>query len=201
MMSSPWATLRTLRTPKTRDRPAAARPYSAPIRAPSTSAWARAGTGLPEERQGPEVGAAHPRIGEQVGAAPLADDRAVLEEVRAVGEAERGPDVLLDEEDGDPGPVDLREHAQHRLDDARREAEGGLVEHEEARPRHEGPSDRDHLLLAARQGPRPLPSPLGEAGEDGVDPLEPRPATFPGPSTQGPQGPGLLHPHSTEEAA
>ena len=53
------------------------------------------------------------------------------------------------------------------LDHDRREAERGLVEHDEARLPHQAAGDRQHLLLAARQRAGELPAPLGEAREQG----------------------------------
>ena len=51
-----------------------------------------------------------------------------------------------------PDAVDLGDDAEDLLHDDGREAERGLVEHEEARPRHERAADGEHLLLAAGHG-------------------------------------------------
>jgi hypothetical protein len=69
---------------------------------------------------------------------------------------EREVGVLLDEQhrraltvDGDDGVEDL-------LDETRGQSHRGLVEDEERRARHEGPADRQHLLLPAAQRTREL---------------------------------------------
>ena len=41
------------------------------------------------------------------------------------------------------------EHRLHLLDDARRESEEGLIDHEQPRKRHEATAKSKHLLLAA----------------------------------------------------
>ncbi len=51
------------------------------------------------------------------------------------------------------------------------EAEGGLVEEQDPRSGHERASDRQHLLLAAREGAALLAGPLPETGEEPVDVL------------------------------
>src|SRR5438552_18767912 len=73
--------------------------------------------------------------------------------------------VLLDEEHGGPGRADLADHAEDLLDQDRCEAKGWLVEHKQAWPGHEGPSDGEHLLLAAAQRSGALLQPLAEARE------------------------------------
>ena len=60
-------------------------------------------------------------------------------------------------------PADARDHL-------RREPERRLVEQQQARARHEGAADREHLLLAARQQARPLTRALGEHREQLVHP-------------------------------
>src|SRR5204862_326645 len=81
--------------------------------------------------------------------------------------------VLLDEEHRQAlGPVQARERLQDGVHEPRHDAEARLVEHEEPRARHEGAGDREHLPLAAREGPRALAGPLAEHGEERVDALE-----------------------------
>ena len=69
-----------------------------------------------------EVRLADVVVGEEVGALPLEDDPAVLEDVGAVGDGEGLEDVLLDEENGDARLVDLADDAE---DLARRGGETG----------------------------------------------------------------------------
>ena len=84
--------------------------------------------------------------------------------VAAVGDLEREVDVLLDQQHR--GPVrrgELAHHGQQALDDHRREAEAELVEQQQPRAPAERPGDREHLLLSARQQPRPPPAKIAQA--------------------------------------
>src|SRR5262249_1924556 len=113
MISSPWATLSTLSTPNTSERPAAASPYRLPSRTPRTSCWRTPVTPVSRSRfdcERPKVRAAHVGVGEDVRARALPDDPAVLEDVGAMRQAQRRSDVLLDQEDPDAGATDLLQH-------------------------------------------------------------------------------------------
>src|SRR5258705_10811893 len=97
---------------------------------------------------------------------PIAEDHASgLQDVRTVGDVERHVRVLLDEEHGRTCGADLADDTEDLLDQHRREAKGWLVEQEQAWPGHEGPSDSEHLLLAAAEGSGPLLQPLVQARE------------------------------------
>ena len=61
----------------------------------------------------------------------------------------------------------------------RREAERGLVEHQQARAHEQRARDRQHLLLAARQRSRLLAAPLGEARKEAEHALEVRAHALP----------------------
>src|SRR5206468_5894726 len=82
-----------------------------------------------------------------------------------VGDVERHMRVLLDEEHGRAGGADLADDTEDLLDQYRREAKGWLVEHKQAWPSHERPSDCEHLLLAAAQRSGALLQPLAQARE------------------------------------
>src|SRR6267142_4671872 len=98
--------------------------------------------------------------------APIAEDHAPgLENVRVVGDVERHVRVLLDDEHCRAGGADLADDTEDLLDQLRREAKGWLVEHKQAWPSHERPSDREHLLLAAAQRSGALLQPLAQARE------------------------------------
>ena len=71
--------------------------------------------------------------------------------------------------DRDAVAVDGLDHLEDLPHDPGREAERGLVQHEQSGPRHERAADRAHLLLAAREQPRELGLPLGEHGKERVD--------------------------------
>lgn len=50
--------------------------------------------------------------------------------------------------------------------DQRRQAQGGLVEQQQARARHQGAADGQHLLFAAGHGAGTLVGPLAQAREE-----------------------------------
>ena len=60
-------------------------------------------------------------------------------------------DVLLDEEDRPALALELGNRREDPLDHQRGKAQRWLVEQQEARPPHQRPPDREHLLLAAGQ--------------------------------------------------
>ena len=70
--------------------------------------------------------------------------------------------------------ADAVDDVENLLDDARGEAEGGLVKHQEARPHHQCAGDRQHLLLAARQRTGLLVPARGKDGKIAVHALDVR---------------------------
>ncbi len=50
--------------------------------------------------------------------------------------------------------MNLQERLVHLLDDLRRKPVAGFIEQQQFRLQHQRATDRDHLLLAARQGAR-----------------------------------------------
>ncbi len=84
---------------------------------------------------------------------------------------ERGRDaeVLLDQEDRETLLLEVLERLDESLDDGRREALRRLVHDEHRRVRHECASDREHLLLTARQLRAAVGLALGEPREELVD--------------------------------
>ena len=107
----------------------------------------------------------------QLGGGPRERDPADLEHRGVVGHRQRHRGVLLDEHDRGALRVDLADHPADARDHLRGEPERRLVEQQQARARHEGAADREHLLLAAGQQARPLARALGEHGEQLVHPL------------------------------
>ena len=79
-------------------------------------------------------------------------DAAGFQHVAVIGDRKSHARVLLDQQDRGVAP-DFRDDPEHRLHDDRREAERGLVQQQQPRLRHQAAGDRDHLQLAARQGP------------------------------------------------
>src|SRR4030095_6454111 len=100
------------------------------------------------------------------------DDPAVLHDVAVLGDAQRGPGVLPDEEERRPPlGIDLLDDLEDLADEERRKPERGLVEEHQLGLGHEGAPDHEHLLLAAAQIPRELTAALHQAREIVVDHL------------------------------
>jgi len=98
------------------------------------------------------------------------DEPPGLEHISAGGERERAPRVLLDEQDRDAVLVDAPNHPEDLAREDRRQPERGLVEEQQPRPRHQRAADREHLLLAAREGAGDLRLPIAEHGEEAKKP-------------------------------
>src|SRR5690606_33717771 len=69
-------------------------------------------------------------------------------------------------------PVDGGQGGEDLLYQDGGQAHGRLVQEHEPTAGHEGPSHRQHLLLAPREGAGQLVFPLAQAGEEGEDPLQ-----------------------------
>src|SRR5207247_846213 len=110
-------------------------------------------TGAGVRRQ-PEVGGTDARVLTELLARPRDDDATRLEHVAAAREPERPARVLLDEQDGHARRVDPLDGSEDLAREHRRQAERGLVEHEQARPGHERPGGRQALLHGAVARPR-----------------------------------------------
>src|SRR5262245_60291880 len=100
------------------------------------------------------------------------DNAARLEQVAEIRGLKCGARVLLDEQDGDAKLAQRGDNAKDLADDKRRETEARLVEKQEPRLRHQRAAEREHLPLAARERPRQLIAPLGEARKALEDRLE-----------------------------
>jgi hypothetical protein len=85
---------------------------------------------------------------------------------------QRLADVLLDQQHGEPGGEDLRQHRVNALDDHGCQAEGQLVEQQHPRVGDQRPADGDRLLLAAGQLSRALGPAVLHPGEQVVDALD-----------------------------
>ena len=79
------------------------------------------------------------------------DDLAVLDDVVAIGNRRGETEVLFDQKDGEPFRLQAFDHVPDLLDDDRREAFGGFVQHQKPRACAQDARDRQHLLLAAGQ--------------------------------------------------
>jgi hypothetical protein len=103
----------------------------------------------------------HPVVAQERLARAAHNDPAVLEHERVLREVERHGDALLDEQDGEALGVRRADGVQHFLHDRRREAERGLVEHDERGIAHQAAADGEHLLLAAGERSGDLDAPFG----------------------------------------
>jgi hypothetical protein len=103
---------------------------------------------------------------EELGRFALETDGALLYENGSAAELARDVEALLDENDGDPGRVDLADDFEELLDDDRREAEGELIDAQHGRLQQDRPGQPELLLLAARQAPGWLPKAFTEPREE-----------------------------------
>src|ERR671930_3422 len=94
------------------------------------------------------------------GAAP--DDLALLEDVVSVSDPRQRGDVLVDQQDRLPARLEVPEAPPDLRADERREPFRRLVEEEQARVRHGGAPDREHLLPPPREGPAEDTLAIGE---------------------------------------
>ena len=111
---------------------------------------------------------------EQVGGGPGEDHAAAREHDDALGELADDVQVLLDEQDRHRLGR-LGERDRDLVDDLRREALRGFVDEQQAVLVHERPGERDHLLLAAREGAGALGAARVDVGEQPLDELAARP--------------------------
>src|SRR5213592_3271107 len=111
---------------------------------------------------------ASPELGR--GAAP--DDLALLEDVVRVGDPRQRSYVLVDQQDRMAARLEVPEAAPDLPPDERGEPLRRLVTDEQARVRHEGAADREHLLLAAGERAPEDALPGRELGEEVEDLLD-----------------------------
>src|SRR5690348_15272216 len=95
-----------------------------------------------------------------------------LQYIAAAGGLERPVSVLLDQQDGDPGAIDLADGLVDPVNQDRGDPERRLVEHQQLRPGHQRTADREHLLLAAGHRAGHLALTFLEPGEKVVDAIK-----------------------------
>ena len=83
--------------------------------------------------------------------------------------------VLLDQHDGHAGCAQALDGAEDFTHDQGRQPQTGLVEHEQARARHQRAAHGQHLALAPRHGASELQAPLLEARKQVIDRVKPVP--------------------------
>src|SRR5260370_18829973 len=102
----------------------------------------------------------------ELGRAAAPDDLPLLDDVVRVGDARQRDQVLADEEDRLAARRQPLDAAPDLGANERRQALRRLVEDQEPRVRHERAPDREHLLLAAREGAAEAPRAGRELGEE-----------------------------------
>jgi hypothetical protein len=81
--------------------------------------------------------------------------------------------VLLDEEDGNPFfPVNATNGGEELLHESGGQTQGGFIEEEDFGPPHDAPSDAEHALFTAAQGPCCLVDSCFKDREEAEHPFE-----------------------------
>src|SRR5262249_1255135 len=129
-------------------------------------------TQAPHRASKPQIGAPDVLVAQQLLPAPREHHASVLQHVAALREGQGLPRVLLDQQHRRPGAIDLGDDPEDLLHDQWRQPERRLIQHQDARQRHQGPSNREHLLLTTRQRPRGLSAPLTQDRKQRQDTIE-----------------------------
>ena len=87
-------------------------------------------------------------------------DLAQLQHIAVIRNFQRGQSVLLHHEDGRPLGSDGLEGLKNILNDQRSQTQGGFIQQQNLRVRHQRPANGQHLLLTAGEGSRLLTPPL-----------------------------------------
>src|SRR3990170_3687446 len=120
-----------------------------------------------------EVQALDPLVCEELCRRAHEGHAAHVEHVAHLGDLKRPRGLLLDHGDGETRLLELDQLREDQIHVLRREPEGGLVEQQHLRARHEAAPDGQHLLLAARHGAGELPPPAGENRKERQHPVQP----------------------------
>ena len=102
-------------------------------------------------------------------AAAAERDRAGLQNIGPVGHLKRHLRILLDEQDGRAGFVQLADDVEDLLDQQWSQTHRRLVQHQQLRLTHHRAAHRQHLLLAAGERAADLLAALLQAREQVVD--------------------------------
>src|SRR3546814_656453 len=121
-------------------------------------------TAMPDGSDG-EVVPPELRIPQDLGGAAAEDDLAVVQDHAAVGDAERGDRILLDDDDRHARLLQLDQNLLDLSGDLRRQPLIGLVEKKQPHLAGERAGDRQHLLLPAGERDPLLAPPFRKARE------------------------------------
>src|SRR5262249_58422634 len=97
-----------------------------------------------------------------------------LQHIGLIRDCQASPKPLLRNQDRDLQVSDCKDGLEYLVHELRHDALRWLIQHEQARPGHQRPADREHLLLPARKRLRPLRKPLFELWEKPENLLERR---------------------------
>src|SRR5437763_11141327 len=134
--------------------------------APTTQSRPRRTIGLDAEVCPLDVGAFEEHLGRA-----FLDDAPGLQYVAAIGHGECLGGVLLDQEDGRALAVDVTNDVEDLVDEDGCQSERGLVEEQHLWLGHQPAGDRQHLLLAAREGAADLVQALPDPWKERQDVL------------------------------
>src|SRR5689334_12970924 len=110
-----------------------------------------------------EVGLDHARVRLHFARRALDQAQAMIHDEHALRHVHHQVHVVLDHDDGDVSfLVDVLQSLQKKLHLRAVQAGGGLVQHEQLRPRGERPGDFEHALLAVWKRPRPIFRPISK---------------------------------------
>jgi hypothetical protein len=94
-----------------------------------------------------QVGLAHQLVGAQALSRIAEHHLAALQHVAAGGDLQGHAGVLLDQQDGDPGGVQLGDSGENALHQDGCQSHGGFVQQQEAGIGHQSAANRQHLLF------------------------------------------------------
>src|SRR5690348_3388715 len=113
------------------------------------------------------------RLGRKPVGGSLPDNSCVFENVDPVGMRQRERDVLLAEQNADRRALtQFLQGVRYLLENDRRQSKRRLVQDQQFRLHHQGAGDRQHLLLAPRQGSRKLILTRAENGKQLEQPFD-----------------------------
>src|SRR5690625_4391556 len=149
----------------------------------------------------PQIGLADVVVVQQCLGGIRQHDPPVLQHVAAIRGLQRMMHVLLDDQDRHAGFDDPVDHREYLFHDDRGQSKGGIVEHQQARARHQAAGDGDHLLLAAGKRARALVEALRDTREELQHLLQGRFRPGPCLPAESPHQQVLPHRHVGEELA
>ena len=102
----------------------------------------------------------HLGIIDQLGARALKSHLAGFQDVAIVGYLQRRAGILFDQEDGHAGALEIGDDPEYLAHHQRRQTQAGLIEQQQLRLGHQGPTERQHLPFSPREGAGRLRAPF-----------------------------------------